>query len=33
MNVAFFKLESGKEVQLLSTFPHAPVNTVGDKVP
>ena len=31
MNVAFPKLESGKKVQSLPTFPHPPLNTVGDK--
>lgn len=31
MNVAFPKLESGKELQSHSTFPHPPVKTVGDK--
>ena len=31
MNVAFPKLESDKELQSLSTFPHPPVNTLGDK--
>ena len=31
MNAAFPKLESGKEVQSLSIFPHLFVNTVGDK--
>ena len=31
MNVAFPKLESGKKVQSLPTFPHPLLNTVGDK--